>query len=125
MKVIDSSIFIDHFRGYPSATSFFESLIDEALFSAITETELLTGSQCATAETRKNILQFLAKFEKVNVDNSIAQLAGDLSREHKNNGLEIGDALIAATALINKAELLTRNLKDFEKIKGLKVKSPY
>jgi len=125
MKVIDSSIFIDHFRGHPPATSFFESLSDLALFSAVTETELLTGNQCSIAETRKKILQFLAKFEKISVDNPIAQLAGDLSREHRANGLELGDALIAATAIINKAELLTRNVRDFEKIKDLRVRSPY
>ena len=35
------------------------------------------------------------------------------------------DSIIAATAIINKSELLTRNVKDFEKIKGLRVRSPY
>ena len=125
MKVVDTSIFIDHFRGHAPATNFFESLKEEAIFSAITETELLTGSQCNLAQTRDYILQFLSKLKKINVDNPIAQLAGDLSREYGKQGLEIGDALIAATALVYKAELLTRNIRDFEKITGLKVRTPY
>ncbi len=124
MEILDTNLFIDHFRGYTPATLFFESL-EKAMFSAVTETELVAGSQCSVPETKKDILQFLSKWEKINVDNSIALLAGDLAREHRKDGLEIGDAIIAATAIINKAELLTRNVKDFEKIKALKVRSPY
>src|SRR3989338_6249365 len=121
MEIIDTNLFIDHFRGYAPATLFFESL-EGAIFSAVTETELVAGSQCSVSETKKDILQFLSKWKKINVDNQIALLAGDLSRK---DGLELGDAIIAATAIINKAELLTRNVRDFEKIKTLRVKSPY
>ena len=125
MEVIDTNIFIDHFRGYAPATAFFESLKGDAIFSAITETEILTGNQCAIAEKRRDTLQFMAKLRKINVDNPIALLAGDLSREYGKYGLELGDAIIAATAIIHKAELLTKNIRDFEKIKELKVSKPY
>ena len=124
MEILDTNLFIDHFRGYAPATLFFESL-ENAMFSAVTETELVAGSQCSVSETKKDILKFLSKWEKINVDNQIALLAGDLSREYRKDGLELGDAIIAATAIINKAELLTRNVRDFEKIKTLRVKSPY
>jgi|SRR3989344_527245 len=124
MEIIDTNLFIDHFRGHKPATLFFESL-EEAIFSAVTETELIAGSQCAISETRKDILQFLAKWKKINVDNQIDLLAGDLAREHRKDGLELGDAIIVATAIVNRAELLSKNLKDFEKIKDLRIRAPY
>jgi predicted nucleic acid-binding protein len=36
-----------------------------------------------------------------------------------------GDAIIAATAIVNKLTIITRNIKDFEKIEGLEVINPY
>lgn len=38
--------------------------------------------------------------------------------------IPLGDALIAATALEFNLELLTRNVKDFQAIKGLRVTNP-
>ena len=45
MVMIDSSIFIDHIRGYKPAVEFFQSFLSQennASFSALTETELLS-----------------------------------------------------------------------------------
>lgn len=38
--------------------------------------------------------------------------------------LKLGDSLIAATALVHKLTLYTRNLKDFERVKRLKCVNP-
>lgn len=126
LVVIDSSIFIDHFRNYIPAVSFFSSLSDEekkyVLFSAITESELISGRSCEDDSVKAKVIQMLNSFNKIEVNNKIAMLAGDLSR--KQNIL-IPDAIIAATALVNNADLLTKNLKDFERIKNLKSLSPY
>ena len=54
--------------------------------------------------------------------NQIAVLAGDLARE---NDIDIPDAIIAATAKVNKAEIVTRNIKDFKNISQLKIRVPY
>ncbi|MBI2111514.1 MAG: PIN domain-containing protein, partial [Nitrosarchaeum sp.] len=51
-----------------------------------------------------------------------AVLAGDLARKHN---IEIPDAIIAATALLNEATLVTRNIKDFERVENLKLEMPY
>ena len=126
MQLIDTNIFIDHFRKYEPAAKFLESLREEeVIFSAITEAELITGEQCNNKEIKDNILQFLSKWQKIIVNNQIAVLSGDIMRKNRKNGLELGDAIIAATAIINKAELLTKNVKDFEKVEGLKVREPY
>ena len=123
MQLVDTNIFIDHLRGYSPATIFFESLdVGKVVFSAISEAEIIAGKQCSNNKKKEEILQFLRKWRKIDADNPIAVKAGDLVREY---GLELADAFIAATALINKAELLTRNITDFNKIPDLVVRSPY
>ena len=123
MQLIDTNIFIDHFRGHALATDFFESLDqDNIIFSAISEAEIITGKQCNELKKKEEILQFLRKWQKIDANNSIAIKAGDLAREYS---MELADAFIAATAILHKAELLTRNVRDFKQIKELRVKSPY
>ena len=123
MQLVDTNIFIDHFRGYAPATAFFESLDeDNIIFSALSEAEVIAGKQCSEVEKKEEILQFLRKWLKIDANNPIAIKAGDLVREY---GMGLADAFIAATAILYKAELLTRNVNDFSKIEGLRVRSPY
>jgi len=42
----------------------------------------------------------------------------------KKYNLKLGDSLIAATAVVNDLEIYTRNLSDFERVKGLKSYNP-
>ncbi len=124
MMLIDTNIFVDHLRGYAPAVSFFESLASKGdiIFSAITEAELIAGQECKERTKKEGVLQFLSQWNKIIVTNQIAVLAGDLSRD---KGLGLPDALIAATAIVNKAELVTKNIKDFKKITELSVRAPY
>jgi predicted nucleic acid-binding protein len=39
--------------------------------------------------------------------------------------IKLGDAIIAATALLNNFTLVTRNQKDFEKINGINILNPF
>jgi predicted nucleic acid-binding protein len=43
----------------------------------------------------------------------------------KNSNIKLPDAIIAATAIQNDLTLLTRNIKDFTKVKELKVYNPF
>lgn len=123
MRLIDTNIFIDHLRDYAPATVFLDSLDREVIiFSAVSEAEIIAGKQCGELKKKEEILQFLRKWQKIDVNNQIAVKAGDLTREHD---MELADAIIAATALVHGAELLTRNVNDFKQVKELKVKSPY
>lgn len=92
------------------------------IFSAITEAELLAGKANSDNDKRERLLHFLHRWDKKVVDNAVSALAGDISRTY---GLSIPDAIIAATCILNNAELLTKNLKDFKKLKELKMRSPY
>ncbi len=124
VMLIDTNVFVDHLRNFSPASHFFEELDDEdeILFSAITESELLAGSANNIPEKREKLLQFLNKYFKIPVDNSCAALAGDISRKY---GVEIPDAIIAATALLNNAKLVTKNVKDFIRVRDISVITPY
>ena len=123
--VVDTDIFVDHFRKYEKAEKFLEKLKNEEFivyFSAITETELISGIECNKSEIKARILDFLSNFTKIPIDNRIAVKAGDFRRVY---GIRIPDAAIASTAYLTKSELITRNLKDFEKISEITLKIPY
>ena len=121
--VIDSDIFIDMLRGEKHAADFIRGISkDGVFFSAITELELLAEKECEDDKKKEKVLHLLALFNKVVIDNKLAQMAGDIRRKYN---VLAPDAIIAATALLTGSTLITRNIKDFERVKGLEVKSPY
>ncbi|WP_366078947.1 type II toxin-antitoxin system VapC family toxin [Thermococcus sp.] len=52
----------------------------------------------------------------------IADVAIELRRKVS---IKLPDAVIAATALLHNLTLVTRNVKDFEKVKGLRIYNPF
>ena len=122
MKLLDTDIFIDFLRGLPQAERFILACGDSILFSSITEAELLSGKKCENQREREHVLHLLSQFEKVPVDNPLVQIAGDLRRKY---GMEIPDAIIAASAITEQVTLITRNIGDFKRITGLHVERPY
>lgn len=127
MIVIDTDVLIDMFRNHIPAVDFFNLLIEdyqqnEILFSTITTIELIAGSYCTNFGYRENTLHFLSNLNEVSISNKIAVLSGDIKREYH---LTLPDAIIAATAITEDATLITRNIKDFERVKGLKLRRPY
>ncbi len=123
MIVIDTNVFVDFLRNYSPAIGFFQSLDPETvLFSAVTEAELVAGKVNDESDKREKLLHFLHIWNKIPMTNPVASLAGDIVRQH---GLDVPDAIIAATAVLNRADLVTHNVKDFKKVPGLKVRTPY
>ena len=124
MMLIDSDVFIDALRGVEKAEMWMKNAIEsgDAFFSAITESELLSGEACNEKEKRGALLHLLSMLEKISVDNPIAQIAGDIRRKYR---LLLPDAIIAAPALHIRGSLVTRNVKDFSAIKEIKLEIPY
>ena len=123
MKIIDTSIFIDHLRNHlPASTWLISQNSEEMLFSAITETELLAGQANNDESRRERLMHMLQQYTKVVIDNPVASLAGDLRRKYQ---ILTPDAVIAASALLCHAELITKNVKDFKKVPGLRISAPY
>jgi predicted nucleic acid-binding protein len=110
--LVDTDIFVDHLRG---ATAI--RLGNNRLhYSVITRAELFAGNT-ATNLTR----QLLAPFRELPVDRAVAERAGRIVGEF---GTRLPDALVAATALEHRLALSTRNRKDFEPIRGLRLRTP-
>jgi len=122
--LLDTTVFIDLFRNFKPAVDFFSGLTDytEVVFSAVSEAELIAGKYCDNPDYREKTLHFLANFTKIPVDNKIAIMAGDVKRKY---GVDLPDAIIAASALVTNSTILTSNVKDFDKIKDVKVKKPF
>jgi len=107
--LVDNDIFIDYFN-----TSRFNALFDSTRFivyySLITKNELLTKPGLCDSE-RESILVELTRCRLIPLSDSIAARYSDLRRLHPS--LDKGEALIAATALVKRLPLMTRNKGTF------------
>ncbi len=123
--VLDTTILIDHLRGYGPAEPFIKKIENGEVtgkISMLTVAELFAGKDSANWRGMDEVMQLLDLFVKVPVDEIIAAKGGMIRRDY---GINIMDAIIAATALVNGSRLYTSNLEDFKPVKGLDAESPY
>ena len=81
------------------------------LYSPVTVAELWAGARPREYEALANLFRALVCAP---IDNETGRQAGDYLRQYrKSHGVELGDALIASAALLNRAELWTRNRKHY------------
>jgi predicted nucleic acid-binding protein len=81
------------------------------LYSPVTAAELWAGARPREHDALANLFRALVCAP---IDAETGRQAGDYLRQyHKSHGLELGDAWIAATALLHQAELWTRNRKHY------------
>ena len=125
MKVLDTSVAIDHLRGSESAANLLVAALkaEEALVaSEVVRFELLIG---ARQEEMEALEDFSAALSWIPVTEEVARMAAALARRHRrsHSGIDDVDYLIAATALLLDAELLTTNVRHFPMIPELK--APY
>jgi predicted nucleic acid-binding protein len=121
--VLDSDVLIDFLRGYPAAQKLFRGFKEPLpLCSAITVAELWMGSETSGLDKIRRLLE---NFEVVSIDAEVAQQAGSYVRRfHKSHGVELPDALVAATAYVSRIPLITRNIKHFP-MDDIQVVKPY
>lgn len=81
------------------------------LCSPVSSAELWAGAFPREHEVTAKLFRMLLC---VPIDYETGRHAGDYLRQYgKSHGFEIGDALIAAAAVLNRAELWTRNRKHY------------
>ncbi|MCR4432245.1 MAG: type II toxin-antitoxin system VapC family toxin [Tepidanaerobacteraceae bacterium] len=122
--LIDTNIFIDHLKGKKAAKETLKSLSEagEVYYSVVTRIELLACIREKETEDVENLLEI---YKEKDVNREIGERAGRYMHEFfKSHALNIGDAIIAATADYLDAELITLNIKHFP-MKDLKIKKPY
>jgi predicted nucleic acid-binding protein len=111
--LVDTDVFIDHLRGARRI----QPGRDRIFYSVVTRCELFAGREVE----EETVQRLLEPFEEVPVDRPVAERAG---RMRRSGGLRTPDALIAATALERQLVLVTRNTRDFQSARGLKLRQP-
>jgi predicted nucleic acid-binding protein len=122
VKLLDTSVAVDHLRGSAPAVNLLSSLIEaeESIFaSEIVRFELLAGVREKEVEALE---QFCLAVSWVPVGEEVVRVGGSLAQRHRrsHSGIDDADYLIAATALLLDAELMTTNVRHFPMVAGLK-----
>lgn len=112
MIVFDTTIIIDILRGVDAARRFYLQLDDVPMCSEVTRVEVLSGMRSPERSTTRRLLDAL---DWAPVDGPIASRAGAFGRQHRasHQGLGLADLVIAATAAVNEAKLVTLNARHF------------
>jgi predicted nucleic acid-binding protein len=112
--LVDTDILIEVSRATPSTLDLWIALShshEQILYSPISEAELWQGVRPREMWALRNLL---SELECVLIDKRIGRKAGDYLRQYrKSHGVQMSDALIAASAVLNEAWLWTRNLKHY------------
>jgi predicted nucleic acid-binding protein len=114
----DTDVLVDFFRGSGKAVAFVNANAARIILSSIVVAELYAGIR---GDEEQDVLdKFLALFRIVPVDAGIAKAGGLYRRDYcRSHGVGLADALLAATAEAEGAELKTLNVKHYPMMKGL------
>lgn len=126
--LLDTNVCIDVLRGRPEVVSRLREHPPGYLYvSAVTVFELVQGAERAPEGFRKierrKVNTFLSSVIQVMFDGPCGASAGEINAALLNAGTPVGvtDVFIAATALKMDVPIVTSNIRDFSKIKGLVV----
>ena len=116
--LVDTDVLIDFLRGYGPAVSFVDDHSDRIVLSAIVVAELYAGVK---GDAEQTVLEnLLSVFRVVPISGEIARLGGLYRRDHgPSHGTGLSDALVAATAFLEGAELKTLNVKHYPMFEGI------
>lgn len=117
--LLDADVLVDFFRGRRKAVAFVNTHSDRIILSSIVVAELYAGVR---EDPEQTVLEnFISLFRVVPVSAEIAKAGGLHKRDYgKSHGVGLADAILAATAETEKAELKTLNTRHYPMLKGLK-----
>ncbi len=120
MYTLDTNVVLYYLNKEEEVISLISNLVaqNSALTVAtVSEVELFAYPNLSETE-ETNIRNILKTIYSIPLDSRIANQAAILKRTHT---MKLGDSIIAATAVLTGSTLLTRNVRDFKKIPGLKL----
>ena len=116
--LLDTDVLVDFFRGYSQAVAFINANSSRIVLSSIVVADLYAGIKGKAEQAA--IESFVSLFRVIPVDAKIAKAGGLYRRDYgKSHGLGLADAILAATAEIENAELTTLNTEHYPMIQGL------
>ena len=113
--LLDTNILIDFFKGKREAQELMIRITEDGRPAA----SILSISELRAGWNDEQAAQLIPKLYKLvavqSITKEIAEYAGKVKRAYKEKGTQLAlvDTLIAATAIINDYQLVTRNTKDF------------
>lgn len=121
MKLLDTTVAVDHLRGDGDAVDLLRRLVEEDEVLAASEVvrfELVAGVR---DDERPALERFFSVVSWIPVGEDVARAAGNLARRYRraHGGIDDADYLIAASALLHEADLLTTNVRHFPMLPGL------
>ena len=121
MFTIDTNVLIYYAAGDADTVEFFRDNQNAVFYlPSIVVAEFLSYP-LMTFGVAERFRDFSRQTILVNLDYAIAERAAIIRRETK---LPLADAVIASSSIITQSSLLTRNIRDFRKVKGLTIVSP-
>lgn len=118
MYTLDTNTIINYINDDPVIVPFLENIFERQVtiyISTITEIELFGFPGMSVGEEDR-LEDLMSIFAIISLDSKIARVAASFRR---NLRMKIADSAIAATALFTGTTLLTRNVRDFRKVKEL------
>ena len=131
--LIDSSVFIDMERRRLTMRDVLDLVQpnEDVSTSSITVSELLVGAHLAESESRRILREsavelLLQTMTVLDFDIRAARIHSQIWTDLRRAGNLIAphDLIIGAIALANGHAVLTKNVRDFDRIPGLKVRQP-
>jgi hypothetical protein len=114
----DTDVLVDFFRGHVKAVAFINNHSDRIILSSIVVAELFAGVKGSAEQAA--LEAFVSVFRVIPVNGEIAKAGGLYKSElGKSYGIGLADAILAATAEAENAELKTLNIKHYPMLKGL------
>jgi predicted nucleic acid-binding protein len=122
LTIFDTDILINVGRGDAEAIDCLQNYSQTSTLavSVVTQMELIVG--CRNKTEQQNLAKFLKQFQILEINEQISDRAVKLLERYRlSHGLLIADSLIAATAIENNEDFISKNQKDFRFIPNLKL----
>lgn len=115
----DTDVLVDFLRGHAKAVAFVKAYHTRIILSSIAVAELYAGVKGDAEHAALDA--FVSLFRVVPISVEIARAAGLYKRDYgKSRGVGLADAIVAATAEAEEAELKTLNTRHYPMVKNLK-----